>query len=180
MNQFKEFMQWLINAVKIWVIVQPWETGLRVRSGKDIKKIEGGLHFKIPYLDSIYVQEKRLRICTIPIQTLTTKDGEAITIDTSLGYSVSNIKQLYNTLFHPETTVSNIAKSEVAEYIFSRNSADIIPKELEIEVLKQLQKEDYGLKIEYFKIATFARVKTFRIIQDQSWTQNELKMTDKK
>lgn len=46
MNQVKEFFEYIFNAIKILVIVQPWESGLRVRLGRyeaEIKKRESEL-----------------------------------------------------------------------------------------------------------------------------------------
>ncbi len=181
MNQIKDFFEYIFNSIKIWVIVQPWEQGIRVRGGKNTKKLNPGMHFKIPYYDSVYVQETRLRMIQICLQTLTTKDLKTITINSSLGYSITNIELLYNTLFHPEGTISNMAMSEISEFVFKNNLSDISPDEIQKSVLNKLNEKNYGLKFEYFRITNFAHVRTFRLIQDsQSWVDNSLKMSDKK
>ena len=36
MNQLKDIIDYLFNLIKIWVIIQPWETALKVRLGKKI------------------------------------------------------------------------------------------------------------------------------------------------
>lgn len=181
MNQVKEFFEYIFNSFKFLVIVQPWEKGIRVRSGKTIKKLNPGIFFKIPYVDSVYVQEVRLRVSTLPIQTLTGKDSKSLTINSALGYSITDIEKLYNTLFHPEATVQNIAMASVSEYISKSEVSKINVSDLEIYVLKELNRSDYGLKFEYFKITNFAVARAFRLIQDgQSWVDNTLKMNDKK
>ncbi|WP_099766406.1 SPFH domain-containing protein [Chryseobacterium sp. 52] len=180
MNQVKEFLQWIFDAMKFWVIIQPWESALRVRLGKHITKLSGGIYFRIPYLDSIYVQENRLRVFTMSMQTLTSKDLKTITIEGSVGYIISDIEKLYETLYRPESTIANIVKSEMAEYIFNNETNDIVPEKLEKVVLEKLNMENYGLIFEYFKVSNFALVKTFRLIQDQSWTSEGVYMNDKK
>lgn len=181
MNQIKDFFEYIFNSIKIWVIVQPWEQGIRVRSGNHIKKLNAGIHFKIPYLDSVYVQETRLRMIQLCLQTLTSKDLKTLTINSSLGYSITNIELLYNTLYHPEGTISNMAMSEISDFIFKNNLSDIDPSSIEQAVLAKLNAENYGLKFEYFRITNFAAVRTYRLIQDsQSWVDNSLKMNEKK
>lgn len=180
MNQLKEFFQWIIDSMKIWVIVQPWESAVRVRMGKQTKVLTKGIFFRIPYLDSVFVQENRLRIVQMSLQTLTTKDLNAITIEGAVGYEITNIEKLYNTLYQPETTISSMVKSKIAEYIFERNHQDILPAELEKIVLKDLQALDYGIDIKYLRIQNFAIVKTFRLIQDQTWNHEGIAMRDKK
>jgi len=181
MEQIKNFFDYIFKAVKFWIIIQPWEQGLRVRRGKTTTKLTGGLYFRIPYIDSVYVQETRLRMIALCMQTLTTKDGKTVTINSSLGYSIQDIEQLYQTLYHPEGTISNMAMSESSDFVFVNNLTDITPKQIEDAVLAKLNAGQYGLQFEYFKITNFAAVRTFRLIQDgQSWVDNSLKMDEKK
>ena len=180
MNQVQQFLEYLFNAFKIWVIVQPWEAGLRVRNGKHIKKLSQGIYFKLPYFDSVYVQEIRLRVREMPMQTLTSKDLKTVTLNSAMGYSISNIEKLYQTLYKPEMTLQNIAMSSIAEVLHNTNAEEISPGLLETKVLDKLKADDYGLNYEYFKITNFAVVKTFRLIQDQSWVSEGFSMTEKK
>jgi len=180
MNQIQQFIEYITNAIKIWVIVQPWESGLRVRCGNRIKPLSKGIYFKLPYFDSVYVQEVRLRVRDLSVQTLTSKDGKTITLSCSMGYSISNVQKLYETLYHPEQTLSNIAMSELAQIVFSMNAAEVTPELIERKVLKKLSASEYGLRFEYFKVNNFAVVRTYRLIQDHTWSEEGLKMTEKK
>lgn len=180
MNQVQQFFEYIFNAVKVFVIIQPWQTGLRVRNGRKIKKLDKGIYFRIPYFDSVFIQETRLRVGEVPIQTLTSKDLQTLTISSSFGYSVEDIETLYNTLYHPEETLQNIAMSEVANFVFTNNIKDITPDNIEKSVLDKFKEMGYGLNFEYFKIANFAVVKTFRLIQDQSYGYSRLDMEDKR
>lgn len=180
MNQVKDFIEYIVNAIKIWVIVQPWEAGIRVRFGKKVKKLSKGIYFKIPYFDSVYVQETRLRVCSMPVQTISTKDNKTITINGAVGYLITDVEKLYKTLFHPETTITNMCMSYIAEYVNNNNTEDLSGKALSENVLKELEKLEYGIKFEYFKVTSFAVVRTYRLIQDYSWTDENLKMDKKK
>ena len=180
MNQVKDFFEYLFNSIKIWVIIQPWQQGIRVRSGNDIKLLNKGIYFKFPYFDSVYVQDSKLRIGDVPTQTVTTKDMKCITITSSLGYTITDIEKLYNTLYHPETTIRNIAMSIVATLIFTKNIGEVEPKEIEKEVLKELEDLDYGLTFTYFRITNFAVARAYRLIQDQDWGGENLNLNEKK
>lgn len=180
MNQVQQFFEYLFKSLKIWVIVQPWEAGIRVRNGKHIKKLTKGIFFKLPYFDSVYVQEVRLRVREMPMQTLTSKDGKTLTINSSMGYSIHDIEKLYNTLYRPEMTLQSIAMSGIAEVVSETNIDDISPKLLEKKVIGKLKADDYGLTYEFFKVSNFAIVQTYRLIQDQSWISEGFAMTDKK
>ena len=180
MNQIQQFFEYIFNSFKIFIIVQPWEAGIRVRGGNKIKKLKKGMYFRIPYYDSVFIQESRLRVTEMPIQTLTTLDHKTITISSSFGYSINDVDKLYKTLYHPESTLKNIAASELATLIYSKRTENITPKELEVSVLNSLKKHNYGISFDYFKITNFAIVRTYRLIQDGSWTDEGLDMNSKK
>lgn len=181
MNQIKDFFEYVFSVLKIWIIIQPWEQGLIVRKGKRIRKVSGGIYFKIPYIDSVYVQENRTRMVQICIQTLTTKDIKTVTLNSAFGYRITDLEKLYDSLYHPEGTLTNMAMGYVSDFVWSKNINEITPLSIEKFVLEKLNQEDYGLEFEYFKITNFASVKTFRLIQDgQSWTDNNLKLDEKK
>jgi hypothetical protein len=181
MNQIKDFLEYVFNVFKIWVIIQPWEQGLIVRKGTSIRKVDGGIYFKIPYIDSVYVQETRTRMVQATLQTLTTKDGKTITLNSAFGYKIKDIEKLYSSLYHPEGTVTNIIMGHVSDFIWTNSSLEITPYLIEKHVLDKMITTDYGLVFEYFKITNFASVRTFRLIQDnQSWVDNSLKLDDKK
>jgi hypothetical protein len=180
MGSIKELIEYLLNAVKIWIIIQPWQTGIIVRNGNKTRKVSKGIYFRLPYFDCVFVQETRLRVGCLPVQTLTSKDLQTLTLNSSVGYSVSCVEKLYDSLYHPETTIRNMAMSEIASFVFENELKDINPTLLEKLVIEKLNALDYGLKFEYFKITNFAVVKTYRLIQDQSWGGESLNMNDKK
>jgi hypothetical protein len=177
MNNISNFINQIVSFFKFWIIIQPWESGLRVRAGKNVKTLNGGMHFIIPYLDSVYVQSIRKRITSFPIQTLTTKDDKNITLSGAIGYSVSDIKQLYNTLHQPESTLVNMVMSEIAECVYTNSLVDITPQIIEQKVLNKLEKEHFGITFEYFKITNFAVVRTYRIMDGSSNVYDGMSMS---
>lgn len=180
MNQIKELLEYIFNAFKIWVIVQSWESGIRVRCGKRIKIISPGIHFKLPYFDSVYVQEIRLRIVSMPTQTITTKDALTVTLSAAIGYSIKDIEKLYKTLYHPETTIKNMAMAFISDYISKKHYSEITLEDIEASAVNHLKEMDHGIDFSYLKITNYAQVKTYRLIQDRNWFSEGLKMTDKK
>jgi regulator of protease activity HflC (stomatin/prohibitin superfamily) len=147
----------------------PWEQGVRVTLGKRLLLLHEGIYLKLPLIHTIFLQEKRLRVINLPIQTVSSKDGHALTISCSVGYSINDIVKLYNTLYQPDMTIGNIIASKVAEYITSNRLSDCTTRGIEDAIDFSIKGTDYGLKYEYIKVINFASVKTFRLIQDQSY-----------
>ena len=152
----------------------PWESGLRIRLGKHITIMSKGVYFRIPFFDSVYIQTTRLRVVSMPLQTVTTKDGKTLSIISVIGYSISDIKLLYDKLYQPEGTICNIALGEISEFISKNDIDNCSPKNIEEAVSNKLNSDDYGIKYDYVKIIGYAVVKTYRLIQDQHWLPNTL------
>lgn len=168
MSIIKDIIDYLAKIFTWWVVIMPWEQGIRVTLGKKTQLIEKGIFLKIPLIHSIYVQEKRMRAINLPIQTICTSDGHALTISCSVGYSIEDIVKLYNTLYQPDMTIQNIVSSKIAEQICNTKLVHCNPTIVEEGIRSSISKTDYGLKFEYVRIINFAYVKTFRLIQDQS------------
>lgn len=177
MELLGQLAQFLKEIFSWWFIVTPWEQVIHVRAGKKIKILKEGFYFKIPFLDQIYKQEIRLRAVDISMQTVSTKDGEAISIKSVMNYCIKDIFKLYNTITHPEMTLSGMVMSGISEYINNRNCNYISIPELEKYVTDKLNSVDYGLGDISVRIMSWAKVKTFRLIQDQTWISEGMQMS---
>jgi len=166
MNFVTNIIGWIQHIFMWWVIINPWERGLRVRRGKDVTLLTEGVYLKIPVIDSVYVQTIRLRAIGLPVQTITTKDGKTISIVVSASYSISDIKKLYYTLYRPEMTIANIVMGAIAEYVAGNDYGDCLPSSIERSVNAILIKNEYGLGDMAIKVIGYAVVKTYRLIQD--------------
>lgn len=154
-----------------YVIVAPWEQGVRVRFGKKIKHLYPGIYFRIPYFDAVFVQTTRTRVVTLTMQTITTTDGYAISINASCRYRIDDVFKLFNTLYHPDATIANIVLGEIGKYISSREKKDCPPEKIESEVSQTLGTLglEYGISDTNVGIISFAVVTTYRMINDQCW-----------
>lgn len=174
MNNIRELIECVSKLFQWWIIILPWQKGMRIRLGNKVKLVSAGVHFKIPFFDQYYVQTTRLRVVQMAPQTISTKDKQTLTVVICAGYSISNIETLYNKMCQAESTISNIVMGEVSDYIYSSNMNECNPKAIEEKVMSKLQSEDYGIKFEYVKVIGYAIVKTYRLIQDAHWTSNSL------
>jgi regulator of protease activity HflC (stomatin/prohibitin superfamily) len=179
MNIVKDLIDYISRLFTWWVVVMPWEQGIRVTFGKKLILMNEGVYLKLPLIHKVYVQEKRLRVMTMPMQTVTTADGHPITISLAVGYSIKDIVRLYNTLYQPDTTIQNIVSSSVASFVSSKSLVDCNPKEIETVVLANINVEYYGLEYSYIRVVNYASVRTLRLIQDSAhmWEGLDLRQT---
>lgn len=167
MEIFKQIWEQLSSMLKWWVIVLPWQQGMRIWLGKDVKILKPGIHFRIPYLHTVYVQPSRLTFINLAPQTLTAQSGETITVALIIGYTITDIRKVYNTVNEICGALTGVVNGSVAEFVSGHHI--VSPEKIEGYVLSKLYEHDWGVKVENIKITTFAIVRTYRLIQDGHW-----------
>lgn len=175
MNILRDILDFLEKTFKFWVVVLPWETGLRVTWGKKIKLLVPGTYFKIPIMHTVHVHTTRLRFTNSPVQTLTTTDNITVTLSCNLGYAIKDIQNLYMKVQSPECSLIAICIGFIADYVTTHTINDCKPNLLSKNVLDSILKENLGLEEVQVNITSFAVVKTFRLIQDHMWSMGESK-----
>ena len=174
MQYIGQFFELIQRLLVWWVIVAPWENALHIRAGKHVKTLKAGIYLRVPFLDTVYVQPMRLRIQSLAPQTVSTKDGQTVTVVATMGYSICDLQKLFNTISHPESTLCSFVMSSIAECIAESNIKECTPRLIEDCIARKSLDMDYGIKFEHIKITGFAVVKTFRLIQDSHWMPNSL------
>jgi regulator of protease activity HflC (stomatin/prohibitin superfamily) len=179
MEILNTIVQFISKLFQWWYTVMPWEQAVHVRMGSRQHVRAAGMYFKIPFVDTVYVQTSRMRMMDVPMQTMSTKDGLTITVKICLGYSISDVQLLFSTLTHPEMTLGSMAQGFVGDYIRKSNAAQLNPAEAETYVSQHLNGENYGLSGITIKVTTFAIVKTFRLMQDNAQLYNTMSLDNK-
>lgn len=164
MTALRAVLDALRNLLTWWITVAPWEQAIRVRLGKHVQLLEAGVHLRIPVADRIYRQSTRRRNSALPAQTLITKDGKPLTVAVMVGYRISDLLRLYETLHHAEATISCIVLGAVGEFVVARESSDCGPGELAREVIRAADLGRYGLDDIAVTVTSFAFVRTYRFI----------------
>jgi regulator of protease activity HflC (stomatin/prohibitin superfamily) len=180
MNNLTEIFSHISKLFQWWVIIMPWEQGIRVRFGDKRKLLMPGTYFKIPFFDAVFSQTIRLRIVALSPQTVSTKDEKTLTLSAICGYRITDLNVMYDSLHHPESTICNIVASEISEFISKRNLCDISPSSISNHIESKLRETKYGIEFETMKISSYAVVRTYRIIQDHQWMPSDTDMNVKK
>jgi len=167
-------MQWISQVftmfakpLKWWVVVAPWEQGIKVRLGKTAKRLDSGIHLRLPFLDRIYVQSIRLRTTTKDNQTISSLDGKTISISIAVQFAINDIKKLYNSVANPEVTLRTLIESKIAEFISTRNIQDITPAKIESHINTEMREfKDWGLGKLKCSIIGFTTARTYRLLMN--------------
>lgn len=165
------FIDWITNLfrqVKCWTIVLPWERAVRIRLGKHVRILEPGFHVRIPIIDEVRVYNNRLRICSFPCITVTTRDGKTVTAAGLVGFRIVDPLASLMTLREPETTCSALAMSAVAKFILASRFETLKASEVECVAVAAITSAAPGIIFDFVRLTDFASVRTYRLLQD-SW-----------
>lgn len=162
--QILEFVKQLLNW---WFVVEPWEQAVRVRFGKHLKLFGRGVHIKVPFFDRVYIQNVRRRVMSMGTHTTTTRDGQVITLTGSLGYRITDVLKLHQTLHDAEASVLQEVQGIVNRYVASHDAADCLPEKIMAEVNAAMPLHQYGLgECDFFLGAYVSNVPAIRLIQE--------------
>ena len=158
------------------VVVTPWEQVVRVRAGRRVRVLGAGMYLRIPFVDRLYRQSTRRRLSIIPAQTVTTKDGKAITIGAAVGYSITDLLQLYESIHDAADTIECEVSAVASEYFATHTFAECTPTAVAQHMRSTLDLSRYGLGDTEFHITNFAAVRTLRVITGdiRSWSQGAM------
>jgi regulator of protease activity HflC (stomatin/prohibitin superfamily) len=167
-------MSWLssvfgfFRSFQFWVTVAPWESGLRVRYGTTATLLNPGLHWRIPFLDRIFVQPVRLRTIETPTITFTTKDDKTLSVRLAVMYRIDDIKQLHMAVANPESTLLATVQGLISTCVSAAASDAIKPETLTETILQNRVGSDWGLCDVSVVVMTFAFCRTLRLLM-QDW-----------
>jgi hypothetical protein len=179
MEWLKQIWEQLSQLFKWWIIILPWESGLRIWLGKRVTLLKPGFYFRVPYLHSCYIQPVRLDFLNLHPQTLTAKSGETITISVIIGYSIHNVFDLYNSVSAINSALAGNVMGQISKHINTHDLADCNPSRIEESIKNNIEKLNWGLSIKEVSVVSYAIVKTFRLIQDQHWLDRGMDLNKK-
>ncbi len=161
MNEFLAWLSRILDSWKFWVVIAPWEIGVRIRLGKRGVALKPGVHFRIPFVDSVMLVNTRLRIeGTPPITVSGDKPNCTRYISATIGFYITDPLNAMLKFGLPGPVVISKAQGEIATTQDEGKA---------ITALKKYFTEDTGISVEFVKFVEDVEVRTYRIINGNAW-----------
>jgi regulator of protease activity HflC (stomatin/prohibitin superfamily) len=101
-----------------YFIVRQWEKVALIRLGRIVRIEEkAGLHFKIPFIDSLYVVDMRMQSITLKGQSAITKDNISVSIDAVIFTKVEDPTKLILEIEDYKDAVMKYSQTSMREII---------------------------------------------------------------
>jgi hypothetical protein len=158
-------IQSITRPFKWWTVIAEWEQGIRVRLGQNSKLLKPGIHFRIPWVDRIYVQSVRLRTFYATGITCRTKDGKTAVFSLATHFRVKDVLRMYNELSSPETTIEAMAVEQAIALVESQDADTIRASDISAAIA-MTESEKWGLEEIHFAITGFTCCRAIRVLMN--------------
>ncbi len=156
MNAVLEAIGKFLSSWKPWVVVAPWEKGVRVRLGKTATQLEPGFHLRIPVLDRVVLINTRLRtVTTSSVSTSSKRIGFATVRRAIVGYLINEPLRALESYNNPQQAICAIAQGAMASGVAQHACREHLRGET----------DGAGLEIVFVHYSEDVEIRAFRLLQ---------------
>ena len=157
-----------LDAFRCAVIVHEYERGIVLRFGRFHRTIAPGMHWCWPfYLEHPITTHVVTAVTTLGVQSLTTRDGQAVSVSCVVTWSVKDAKKLLLEVDDSHSALTDACLEVVAKHIarsaFAELSADTTSEAITKEARRRGFK--YGIEIDSVQFSDLTKAKSLRLWQ---------------
>lgn len=153
-------------------IVNHYDRGVRLRFGRAVmdrgvvKVLHPGLHWKIPFVDSINSHMVKTTTMDLTEQTVTTKDGQSVVVRGVLKYEVNDVATLLLEVDGPAAAVADmsmgILRDAFVEKLWSECNDPDFPNQITTKIRREAKK--WGIYVVQLTLTDLALMKSIRLL----------------
>jgi len=147
-------------------IIEEWNAGVHLRYGKYINTLNSGIHFKIPFFDSIMETPVITQSVNLPSQTLTTLDEQSIVLKSIIRYRVNDVRTYLLSVMHANDVLIDTTQGMIRDVVELTTWDDLVDVNETITNKVKDYVVKWGIEVEAVTITDLGIVKSFRIFGD--------------
>ena len=132
-------------------IVKQWEKAAVLRLGKIIKTVEPGLHFRIPFIDTVTKVDMRTQTVDLKGQSAITKDNISLGVDAVVFMTIEDPEKIITQIVDYRDAVSKYAQTAIRNIIGQYDLDDLLEsrEEIAIQLKEEIDKlaKDWGIDV---------------------------------
>jgi regulator of protease activity HflC (stomatin/prohibitin superfamily) len=166
-----DFLKSFWSNIIPFYVLNEYEHGVVLRFGKHHKNIEAGFYWKIPFVDAPVHCHNTVTTMAIKNQSLTTLDGEQITIESIVKYKIVNAKKYILEVEDSIDAINDITQGKIKQIVNSKTWEEI--RRLRDEEIRELvgnEAREWGIKIYYITITSLVKTRVYKLINNNSHT----------
>jgi len=165
-DKFIDLCVTFIHDILPFKIVDQWEAGVHLKTGRFHRVVSPGLNWKVPFFDKIWVTPIITQTVNLSPQTLTTMDERSVVLTSIVRYHVVNVQSFLLNVMHANDVLVDMTQGIIRDIVETTNwndlvdLTDIVTPAVNDEVAK------WGIVVEAVKFPDLGEIKTYRIMSD--------------
>lgn len=163
-----EFILEFIDHILPVVIIKEYDRGAFFRFGKFKKIIGPGLHFKLPFLDTIDNHTVVTTTMTLPAQSVVTKDGVSVVIKAQIKYEIEDLSIFAVKVYDAIDAISDMTCGIVFQTIKNKTYQEACTSDLNklITISAKREAKQWGINIEKITVTDFSQMRSIRLFNE--------------
>lgn len=155
-----DLVRWLTSWLPHLVLVRRTERAVKFIRGRT-KEIGPGLHWWWPITTEVEVQAVVRQVLGLGSQTLTTHDGQTVTVDGILVYTISDLHTFLVENFEAEDSLGEIGQAGIRKAVVNMDFPKIQAAMADVDntLTREAQKllKPFGVEVELMRLVSFAK-----------------------
>lgn len=155
-----------INDILPWKIVDQWEEGVHLRTGKFKRVVRPGLNFKAPFFDQIITTPVITQTVNLKPQTVTSQDDKSVVLTSIVRYHINDVEKFLLGVMHANDVLVDTTQGIIRDVVEGCRWDDLydLGSVVTPEVNEQVTK--WGITVEQISFPDLGEIKTYRIMSD--------------
>lgn len=155
-----------IHDILPWKIVDQWERGVHLKTGKFYRVVSPGLNWKVPFFDKIWVTPVITQTVNLRPQTVTSEDEKSVVLSSIVRYHIHDVQKFLLGVMHANDVLVDTTQGIIRDMVEGCKWDDLydLGSVVTPEVNEQVSK--WGITIEQISFPDLGEIKTYRIMSD--------------
>jgi regulator of protease activity HflC (stomatin/prohibitin superfamily) len=165
-DKFIDLFVTFIHDILPFKIVDQWEEGVHLTTGKFKRIVKPGLNFKIPFFDQIITTPVITQTVNLKPQTVTSFDDKSIVLTSIVRYHIHDVEKFLLGVMHANDVLVDTTQGVIRDMVENTMWEELVDLGLIVmpEVNEQVSK--WGITIEQISFPDLGEIKTYRIMSD--------------
>lgn len=167
---FDKLIDFLIDMIDKFMpvfIVNQFDKAVLLRRGLYVKTLDGGIYFKIPFIDEVLTQTYVTTTMPLPAQSLTTKDGKSVVVKAIIKYNVFDVKILLLETWDAVDAISDITQGIIKDVILSSDMKDINAEtDNAVTIKSRREAKKWGIEVEKVTFTNIGEIRSIRLFNE--------------
>lgn len=165
-DKFIDLFVTFIHDILPFKIVDQWEAGVHLKTGRFHRVVFPGLNWKVPFFDKIWVTPVITQTVNLSPQTLTTLDERSIVLTSIVRYHVVNVHSFLLNVMHANDVLVDMTQGIIRDIVETTNWDDLIDLTDIVTPAVNNEVAKWGIVVEAVKFPDLGEIKTYRIMSD--------------